>query len=232
MKLGLMVPANNTTMEVELPAWLPEGTSCRTVRIPRGEGLLTRETMPAYAQKAIALSDQLAGDACELVVYGCTAAGFIGGPAADAELSDAIHRTTGKPVVTTANAMVLALQDCGAREIAVVTPYLDDVNARLGAYLGESGIRVRRLDSFRAPDTRALGRITAREVADLARATVTDDCDALFIACSQLPTYEVLDELERELKRPVWSSIKATAWRVRGVLAPAARDFFKKRRDS
>ena len=85
MRLGLMVPANNTTMEAELPAWLPAGTSCRTVRIPRGEGLLTRETVPAYAQKAIALSEHLTGDACELVVYGCTAAGFIGGPAADGE---------------------------------------------------------------------------------------------------------------------------------------------------
>jgi maleate cis-trans isomerase len=222
MRLGLMVPANNTTMEVELPAWLPAGTLCRTLRIPRGAGLLTRDTVPAYAEKAIELSAELASDACELVVYGCTAAGFIGGPAADASLSRAIHRATGKPVVTTANAMVLALRDCGARDIAVVTPYLDSVNERLTAYLAESGIRVRTLNSFRAPDTQALGRITAPQVAELARQTVTDDCDALFIACSQLPTYEVIDELARDWRRPVWSSIKATAWQVGRVLALAA----------
>ena len=42
LKVGLMVPANNTTMEVELPAWLPAGSSVTTVKIPRGPGLLTQ----------------------------------------------------------------------------------------------------------------------------------------------------------------------------------------------
>ena len=41
LRVGLMVPANNTTMEVELPAWLPAGSTVTTVKIPRGQGLLT-----------------------------------------------------------------------------------------------------------------------------------------------------------------------------------------------
>ena len=52
MRIGLMVPANNTTMERELLAWLPAGSSCRTLRIPRGAGLLTQGTVPAYVAKA------------------------------------------------------------------------------------------------------------------------------------------------------------------------------------
>ena len=55
MKVGLMVPANNTTMERELKAWLPEGSTVTTVKIPRGEGMLTRDTIPAYRDRAIAL---------------------------------------------------------------------------------------------------------------------------------------------------------------------------------
>ncbi len=47
MKVGLMVPANNTTMERELAAWLPEGSTLTTVKIPRGEGLLPKATIPA-----------------------------------------------------------------------------------------------------------------------------------------------------------------------------------------
>jgi len=50
-----------------------------------------------------------------------------------------------------------------------------------------------------------------------------DSCDALFIACSQLPTYEILDSLQAELGRPAWSSIKATAWRALQAVAQAAR---------
>ena len=53
LKVGLMVPANNTTMEVELAAWLPQGSTVTTVKIPRGQGLLTKESIPAYRDSAI-----------------------------------------------------------------------------------------------------------------------------------------------------------------------------------
>lgn len=56
-----------------------------------------------------------------------------------------------------------------------------------------------------------MGRITEDEVAALARKTMTASCDAMFIACSQLPTLGVLDGLSAEFGRPVMSSIKATA---------------------
>ncbi len=157
-----MVPANNTTMEVELPAWLPAGSTVTTVKIPRGPGLLTKETMPAYRDSAIALARQhFADGGLDLIAYGCTAAGFISGPAGDAELSAMLTEATGLPVVTTARAMVRALQHDGAKRIAVVTPYHDEVNAQLAAFLADGGIGVVRLDTFRAPDVDALGRITA-----------------------------------------------------------------------
>ena len=34
IRVGLMVPINNTTMEGELLGWLPEGSTVRTLRIP------------------------------------------------------------------------------------------------------------------------------------------------------------------------------------------------------
>jgi maleate cis-trans isomerase len=40
------------------------------------------------------------------------------------------------------------------------------------------------------------------------------DCDAMFIACSQLPTHAIVDGLRREMGRPVWSSIQASAWQT------------------
>jgi maleate cis-trans isomerase len=213
LRVGLLVPVNNTTMEVELPAWLPAGSSVTTVKIPRGPGLLTPETIPAYRDSAIALARRhFAGGDHDLIAYGCTAAGFLSGPAGDAELSAMLTQATGLPVVTVARAMVRALQHERANGIAVVTPYLDAVNAQLEAFLNDGGISVARLDTFRAPDVIALGRITADEVRDLARATMGADCDALFIGCAQLPTHAILAGLQAEFGRPAWSSIRATAW--------------------
>ena len=140
------------------------------------------------------------------------AAGFILGPAGDAELQTMLTQATGLPVVTTARAMVHALQNDRAERVAVVTPYHDAVNRQLEAFLNDGGIRVVRMDSFRASDVDALARISAEEVRELARATMGADCDALFIGCSQLPTRAILGGLAQEFARPAWSSIRATAW--------------------
>ena len=212
--VGLMVPINNTTMEREMLGWLPVGSRCTTLRIPRGKGMLTRETLPAYKANALELARRFAATDIDVVVYGCTAAGFIDGPAGDAALQSELERITGKPVVTIARSMVLGLQEANAQDIALVTPYLDAVNQQLKAFLADDGIRVKRFNSFYARDVDALGRIESDAVAELARQTMSDDCDALFIACAQLPTYDVLDALRSESRRPVLSSIQVTTERA------------------
>ncbi|WP_439549399.1 maleate cis-trans isomerase family protein [Falsiroseomonas sp.] len=219
LRVGLMVPINNTTMEGELAAWLPEGSTVTRVGIPRGAGLLTLETMPAYRDAAVALAAQhFSSTTHDILAYGCTAAGFISGPKGDAELQAELSRVTGLPVVTTARAMVVALQAAGARRIAVVTPYQDAVNDQLSEFLADGGIAVERLATFRAPDVAALGRITAEEVRGLAEATMGEDCDALFIGCSQLPTHAVLGGLAARFGKPALSSIQATAWDAQRVM--------------
>lgn len=206
LNVGLMVPINNTTFERELPGWLPKGSTSITLRIPRGEGLLAPETLPAYKAAALSLAERFKGSGIEVVVYGCTAAGFISGPAGDAQLATELANITGRPVVTVARSMVLALQKIRAREIALVTPYLDPVNERLKTFLMDGGIRVRRFNSFHAATVDELGRIGADSVASLARETMDGGCDALFIACAQLPTLEIRADLEKEFGRPVLSS--------------------------
>ena len=217
---ALMVPSNNTTFEAEVLAWLPHGSTRTVARIPRGKGLLTRETLPAYTKSALDLAAQFAVPEIDVVIYGCTAAGFMSGPAGDAELSHKLGGITGKPVVTVARSMVLALQRERAREIALVTPYQDAVNEQLVAFLAHDGISVRRFASFYAASVDELGRIEAHQVAALARDTMDRTCDALFIACSQLPTLPILQQLNTEFGRPVISAISATMREVMFVVAP------------
>ena len=214
IRIGLMVPVNNTTMESELLAWLPESSTCRTLRIARGKGTLTPVDLPAYVAQAMTMAKAFAGESVDLVVYGCTAAGFMAGPSRDAEIAAELCAVTGKPVVTTASAMIAALRHLGTRNIALISPYLDHVNERLQAFLEQSGIGVEILAGFHAQSTDELAAITPAQIAALARKTMRASCDALCIACSQLPTREILGDLEREFGRPVWSSIRATAWQV------------------
>lgn len=209
--VGLMVPANNTTMEPEILGWLPPGSQCTTLRIPRGKGLLTEETLPAYKEAAVELSQSFKGKGIDIIAYGCTAAGFILGPKGDAEIAARLSESTGLPVVTTARAMMLALADVGATQISLLTPYQDDVNTRLKAFLGSESIEVKHFDSFYAEDVIALGKITEAQVHARACTLLQDDVQALFIACSQLPTLGVVKPLSQLWGKPVLSSIQVTA---------------------
>jgi maleate cis-trans isomerase len=222
LSIGLMVPANNTTMEPELLAWLPEGSSCRTLRIPRGKATLTPADLPEYLAEAMRLASALRDEDVRVVVYGCTAAGFMAGPARDAEVATELAKITGKRVVTTASSMIAALGHIGARSVTLVTPYLDLVNARLKTFLSESGVRVDALSTFGAQTVDELAAISSEEIAQRVRETVRPGVDAVFIACSQLPTYAIIADLERELGLPVWSSIRATAWQAQHTAEIAA----------
>jgi len=217
LRVGLLVPQNNTTMHVELPAWLPTGTGCQRIGIPRSAGLLTLPDLGPYVDQALTLAQTFAGGSIDVTVYGCTAAGILAGPARDAEIAARLEQVTGTPAVTTAGSMLAWLRASGARDIALVTPYSDAVNDQLVEFLAGAAIRVRALSSFKADGVAALGRITAQQVAGRASALMRDEgrnCDALFIGCSQLPTLEILDDLRARLSCPVSSSIHATAWQV------------------
>lgn len=208
----LVVPANNTTMEPELNALCPELAPFAVARVPRPPRTLTIDDLPAYRAATLEAVEPFLGQRPDLVVYGCTAAGFLGGAAGDGEMVAALRSRTGVPVVSTASAMVAVLRHEGVTATAVVTPYLAAVNDGLRAYLAAARISVEVLASFNCATTEALGRITAEQVRDKALATVTPDSRALFIACSQLPTLDVVPALRRRLGIPVWSSIRATAW--------------------
>ena len=210
----VVVPANNTTMEPELRAYCPQIEEFAVARVQRPPRTLVKEDIPAYRESTLLAAEPFAGTPFDVVIYGCTAAGFLAGPQGDNEISSALSSRFGVDTVTTAGSMVHVLQHEHARTVDVVTPYLAGVNDGLKVCLNAGGIEVNVLDSFFCKTTAELGQIRSNQVLELARKTATPQGEAMFIACSQLPTFDIIPQLRSELKRPVWSSIQATAWAV------------------
>ena len=207
---GLMVPANNTTMERELLGWLPPGSTCQTLRIPRGKGLLTSETVPAYQAASLTVAEDFARG-LDIIVYGCTAASFIAGLDADRALANQLATMHATPVVTATASMLQELGASGVKAVGLVTPYSDEVNASLTVVLAGAGITVVQVERLPAPDVEALGRLTAEDAAAAACRLDGGRMDAAFIACSQLPTAAILAKVSQILDVPVFSSIQASA---------------------
>jgi len=212
IKALIVMPENNTTIEPELSALCPALAPLAVARVKRPARTLLLEDLPAYADATLDAVEPFAAEPWDLLIYGCTAAGFLGGPSSNDRMVERLRARTGAAVVSTAGAMIAALRRAGVSETAVVTPYLQPVNDGLRDYLGLSGIAVEILNSFFCKTTAELGAITEDQVFELARKTVTPRSKSLFVACSQLPTLNVIAQLRAELGIPVWSSIQATAW--------------------
>jgi len=212
IKALIVVPENNTTMAPEISALCPALAPIPVARVKRPARTLLLEDLPAYAEATLDAIAPFAAEPWDLVIYGCTAAGFLGGPAGNTRMVERLRERTGAAVVSTAGAMIEVLHNANVAQTAVVTPYLQPVNDGLRDYLESSGIEVETLDSFFCKTTAELGAITEDQVLELARRTVTARSKSLFIACSQLPTLGAVARLRAELGIPVWSSIQATAW--------------------
>jgi len=217
-KVLIVVPENKTTMEAEISALCPALAPMPVARVKRPRRTLLLEDLPAYADATLDAVEPYADAQLDLVIYGCTAASFLGGPAGNARMVYDLCARTGAGVVSTADAMVDALRHEGVGGTAVVTPYLTPVNDGLRAYLESSGIAVETLNSFFCKTTAELGAITEDQVLELALRTVTPQSKSLFIACSQLPTLNTVSALRAKLDIPVWSSIQATAWAAANAL--------------
>jgi maleate cis-trans isomerase len=210
-RIGIIVPANNTTMEPEIAQLAPFPVTLTVARVVRGPGLLTRADLPGYKANARATAKTLLEVRPDAVFYGCTAAGFLGGPVLDAAFTTELAALFGVPVLSTARAMVEILKREGARSVDVISPYSVEVNDALRAFMADAGITVARVASLLAANVDALGRLTADDVYAVAAQRPTTGAQAVFIACSQLPTAGILPQLRKELGIPVWSSISATA---------------------
>jgi maleate cis-trans isomerase len=223
VKTLIVVPENNTTMEPEISALCPALAPIPVARVKRPARALLLEDLPAYAEATLDAIEPFAAEQFDLVIYGCTAAGFLGGPSGNARIVERLRERMRATVVSTAGAMVEALRSADVSNTAVVTPYLRSVNDGLRDYLESSGIHVETLNSFFCKTTAELGQITEDQVLELARRTVTARSKSLFVACSQLPTLNAVAQLRAELEIPVWSSIQATAWA--GATALTAQGF-------
>lgn len=213
-RLGVLF-TGNSIVDRELWRWVPEGV---TVHINRLESVETLK-VPYSAQVALELSQspQLEAAARNLrivkpsaLVYACTSGSFVGGLGHDQAIIERLQPIVGAPVTTTTTAVVKALRKLGISRVAVATPYLDELNGKLRAFLEGSGFKVVNMRGLNLPGD--YGSVPASEAYRLGRLTDTKEADGLFIACTALHTLEVLDLLEGDLGKPVVTANQASMW--------------------
>jgi maleate isomerase len=226
-RIGLLVPSVNTVVEPEMNRMVPGGISVHAARMQNArsdpEGTLRMNT---HAQRA---ARELASAKVDVIAFACTAGSFVQGESGESELKKRIEEATGIPVVTTAGAVADALSALGVTRLVLVTPYPDELNHLEKAFLGESGAVVVAMAGLGIVDAFSIGEVDVHEPYRLARRLWEQEAagpsppEATFISCTNLPTIDIIAELEQDTCAPVVASNQATLWaclRVVGCREP------------
>ncbi|MBB3049477.1 maleate isomerase [Prauserella isguenensis] len=225
--IGLVAPFD-FALDRELWRWLPAHVDLYTTRLPYLSD-------PVSVQLATALSDprgvrnatrDVLAPEPSAVAYSCSSGSFVDGAAGEAAIVAAMLDAGAPAAVTTSGAMVAALTEIGAQRVALVTPYVDAVTDKLVDFLAAFGIT-----ATARFDLGLSGGIWKTSYTDVRNAVSTVDingADALFIACTNVPTYDLVAPLEAQLEVPVLTANQVTMWAamrdagVIGVDAPGS----------
>jgi maleate isomerase len=172
-RLGMLVPSSNTVAEPESAALLPlDGSVTMHVSRLRVVTISDDDTsLDQFERSRIETAVDLLADAkVDAILWNGTAASWLGFER-DAELVTTIEAQTGIPATTAVIAINAELERLAARRVALVTPYVEALEAKIIANYRAAGIEVAAATRLDLTENTAYAAITPQEIADMAPST-------------------------------------------------------------
>ena len=221
--LGLIVLATDQTIEHEMAALAGvDGVAVYNARI-MNDPAITPETlraMEARIPETAALFP--VGFGLDVIGYGCTSASLVIG---EEGVKKAVHQAHPDVAVTNpVTAARTALDALGVKRVALLTPYVAEINHGLRERFEQLGLSIPVMGSFNEGDDLVANRISEASIRDaILKVGASDLCDGVFVSCTGLRVAAVVEDTEKALGKPVTSSNHALAWhmlRLGGITEP------------
>ncbi len=212
-RIGVIVPFD---MALDREYWqlVPKDITVHLTRL----GIVDLPYGPEHARQVADLDDLIAAARTlvriepSVIAFGCTSASFVGGLAAERRIVEAI-RSVGVPAaITPSGGLLEALEDIGARRVALATPYESALGQRLADFVTEAGFEPVSLVNLGYRDEEAVIDASADTVIDLAERAMVPGADAVFLACTNLPTVGLLETLQQRVGVPVLTANQVLMW--------------------
>ncbi|HNS50906.1 MAG TPA: Asp/Glu racemase [Anaerolineae bacterium] len=224
-RIGIIYPASGLA-DMEYYRLCPPGVSVHITRSSMpDEGAVTLEHMTAVAGGEH--FEQLAADLATVrphsIAWMCTSGSFSRGPAWDAELRKTLATHGRCPATTTSTSLVAGFGALGVRKVALAAPYEPRLCDKLVQYVQHFGFEVTNLVGLGLTLDWDIGTLGPMALRDLLHKADTPDAEALFVSDTGIVLSPIVEALEADFGKPVFSANMATMWhslRLAGVREP------------
>ena len=213
--LGMLTPSSNTILEPVTSAMLldvPE-VSAHFGRFRVTEIALSETALAQFNDTEIlAAADLLADARLDVIAWNGTSSGWLGFDA-DERLCRRITERTGIAACTSVLALNEIFELTGVRRFGLVSPYRDDVQARIVDTYAKTGIDCVGERHLRLQDNYSFSEVSAEQLRTMVREVAASKPDAITIFCTNLAGAPLVAELEDEIGIPIYDSISTVVWK-------------------
>jgi maleate isomerase len=209
-RIGFIIPSSNRMVEPQTQRFMPAGVVPHFARI----GMTNRHKAPLdqLIPRITAAADLLADSKCDVTVLQCTGTSMSGGVDMDKHVVAEIEKVTRRPALSTASALNAAFAALGAKRLVFISETKQADHDRKLAYLREAGYDIVADKAASLEGTDAYCTTPPRFWYDMAMALRNDSADAYFLSCANIHAIDVIEDLERDLSKPVITSNQAAIW--------------------
>lgn len=214
-RIGMLTPSSNSVLEPVTSRMLAGFGNQVTAHF--GRFRVTEISMGAQSQSQfdsapiLAAADLLADAKVSVIAWNGTSASWLGFER-DEMLCRQISDTTGIPATSTILALNHAIDLLGVRRLALVTPYLSEIQETIIANYTAHGIEVVADQRLEDRGNFTFARYSPGMVAGMIRATAASRPDAIAVVCTNFRGADLIEGIEQETGIIVLDSIAVTLW--------------------
>ncbi len=210
-RIGLLALSTDLTIERDFQLICHSLPINLYVNRIHNENPLTKENLLKMYDQLESIAEKiLPGEKINTVAYGCTSGTIAIG---EDKVKEKIQLAKpGCHVTTPITSAIKAFNKMNVKKIAVFTPYPESVNKTISEYLIKKNINVMSFSTFNLDLDVDFARVDPQYLSEILIKLNANDADALFVSCTALPVLEILDEVEKKINKPVFSSNQTLIW--------------------
>ena len=210
-KVGLLTLSTDLTIERDFYSICQKLPLDVFVNRIHNENPLTRENLSKMYDQIVPVTEKiLPGENIDVVAYGCTSGTIAIG---EDRVKEKIQLAKPDCYVTTPiTSAIKAFRKMNVTKIAVFAPYPETVNKTIFEYLNKKNLNIISFSTFNLDLDVDIARVDPQYLSETLTNLNINDAEAIFVSCTALPALEIIEEVEKKINKPVFSSNQALIW--------------------